>query len=308
MRRSESSARILCLAVLAGTLAVGGAAAGEAGTESEDGRVREVLEWRQERLQSLTAGDGWLTLTGLFWLEEGESTCGSDPGSDVVLPASAPRRTGVLKRAGGEVELVLEPGVEATIDGRPAGRATLATDAGGEPTRVELGTVSFYLIERDGRIGVRVKDRDHPHLKDFRGLDYYPVDLRWRVDARFEPYDPPKKVPVPTVLGTISEEESPGAVVFRLAAHDHRLDALPGGDGELFFVFGDKTNGGETYGGGRFLYAPVADAGGRVVLDFNRSYNPPCAFTPFATCPLPPPENKLGLAVRAGEKKYGGDH
>ena len=202
---------------------------------------------------------------------------------------------------------VLEPGVAATIDGAPARRATLVTDAAGEPTRVGLGSVSFYLIERDGRIGVRVKDLAHPHLADFRGVDRYPVDLRWRVEARFEPYDPPKAVPVPTVLGTISEQPSPGAVVFRVAARDHRIDALPGNDGELFLVFGDETNGKETYGGGRFLDALPPD-GGRVVLDFNKAYNPPCAFTPFATCPLPPRQNKLALAVRAGEKKYGGDH
>ncbi len=304
MRRTDSCWGRLCLAALAGWLLAGGA---WAQATAEDDRVREVLEWRQERHESLTASDGWLTLAGLFWLEEGESTVGSDPESDVVLPASAPARVGVLRKTGGGVELALEPGVAATIDGAPARRATLVTDAAGEPTRVGLGTVSFYLIERDGRVGVRVKDRAHAHLADFRGVDRYPVDLRWRVEARFEPYDPPKPVPVPTVLGTISEQPSPGAVVFRVAARDHRIDALPGNDGELFLVFGDETNGKETYGGGRFLDAPPPD-GGRVVLDFNKAYNPPCAFTPFATCPLPPRQNKLALAVRAGEKKYGGDH
>ncbi len=310
MGRIDRCAGILCLAALAGGLAAGAALAQAAGEEAEDERVREVLEQRRERLEALTQSDGWLTLAGLFWLEKEASTCGSDPESDVVLPAPAPARAGVLSQTADGIELTLEPGVAATVDGKPVRRVLLATDATGQPTKVELGTVSFYLIDRDGRIGARVKDREHPNRRHFRGLDHYPIDLRWRVTARFEPYDPPKTVPIPTVLGTISEQPSPGAVVFRVAARDHRLDALPGGDdGELFLVFGDKTNGKETYGGGRFLSAPAPDADGAVVLDFNQAYNPPCAFTPFATCPLPPLQNKLGLAIRAGEQKYaGGDH
>lgn len=265
----------------------------------------DVLEWRRERVESLTRDDGWLTLTGLFWLEEGASTCGSDPQSDVVLPASAPARVGTLTIAGERREIELEPGVAATIDGERRRRAELRTDADGKPTLVELGSVQFYLIDRDGRVGVRVKDRNNAALKDFEGLDYYPIDGRWRVEARFEPYDPPKTIPVPTVLGSTSDTPSPGAVTFRMAARDLRLDALPAGEGELWLIFGDATNGKETYGGGRFLYAQGPDADGRVVIDFNKSYNPPCAFTPHATCPLPPPQNKLELAVRAGEKNYG---
>ncbi len=309
MGRTERRVGFLCLAALAGWLAAGGASAQATGETVEDERVREVLEQRRERLEDLTKSDGWLTLAGLYWLEKEESTCGSDPGSDVVLPAPAPARAGVLRQTAEGLELTLEPGVAATVDGTPVRRVLLATDATGEPTIVELGTVSFYLIDRDGRVGARVKDREHPNRRDFRGLDHYPIDPRWRLEARFKPYDPPKTVPVPTVLGTISEQPSPGAVVFRVAARDHRLDALPGGDGELFLVFGDKTNGKQTYGGGRFVYAAVPDADGVVVLDFNQAYNPPCAFTPFATCPLPPLQNKLGLAIRAGEQKYaGGDH
>ncbi len=299
MRRTRRALLVICLAGLCG-----GIVASEKETSAE-GHEADVLEWRRERLESLTRDDGWLTLTGLYWLEEGDSTCGSDPDSDVVLPASAPSRVGTLTITGERRELEVEPGIAVTIDGERRRRAAIETDADGEPTLIELGSVGFYLIDRDGRIGVRVKDREHAALESFEGLDYYPIDGRWRVEARFEPYDPPKTIPVPTVLGTVSDTRSPGAVVFRMAARVLRLDALPADEGELWLIFGDASNGEETYGGGRFLYAQGPDADGRVVVDFNKSYNPPCAFTPYATCPLPPPQNRLELAVRAGEKSYG---
>lgn len=298
----------MCPLLIAGP-AVGLAGAAEPGETSHE---QQVEAWRLERHESLTRPDGWLSLVALTWLQEGETTCGSDPGSGVRLPSSAPSRLGRLTlSAGGVVELVAAPGVELTVAGEPLRHETvLATDQSGSPTLVEHGSIVFHLIERDGRIGVRVKDRESPALVAFEGIESFDVDPRWRVEARFVPYDPPKPIAVPTVLGTMSEQESPGAVEMRVAGRTHRLDVLPGGDDEYFIVFGDATNARETYGGGRFLVAAAADSEGRVVLDFNRAYNPPCAFTPYATCPLPPPQNRLELAVRAGEKNYdgGGEH
>ncbi len=273
---------------------------------TDDAHVSEVEEWRKERHESLEKPDGWFSLVGLFWLEEGESSCGSDPASDVRLPDSAPARLGTFRLSADGVELEASPEAGVLINGKKTARAALRTDAGGEPTKVEVGSITLHLIDRDGRIGVRVKDSQSPALLAFEGLESFSTDSRWRAEGRFVPYDPPKSIAVPTVLGTVNERRSLGAVELRIAARTHRLDVLPGGDGQYFIVFGDVTNGKETYGGGRFLYAAEADEEGKVVLDFNQAYNPPCAFTPYATCPLPPRQNRLELAVRAGEKKYAG--
>ncbi len=272
-----------------------------------EAHVKEVEQWRRERHESLEKPDGWFSLVGLFWLEEGESTCGSDPASDVRLPESAPATVGVFRMAGGVVELEVSPGAQVLIGGEEVARVRLLTDveSEGEPTVVEIGSIQLYLIDRAGRIGVRVKDSQSPALLAFEGIESFEIDPRWRTAARFVPYDPPKPVAVPTVLGTTNEQPSPGAVEFEMAGATHRLDVLPGGD-EYFIVFGDASNGKQTYGGGRFLSSATADETGAVVLDFNQAYNPPCAFTPYATCPLPPRQNRLEVAVTAGEKKYAG--
>ena len=290
--------------LLAGLLATS-AAADPSPEGAAEAHVRELERWRQERHERLSAPDGWFSLVGLVWLKEGENTCGSDGSSDVRFPDSLPPIFGALSKNGEQVEFESSPGSEIQIDGRRQRRARLTSDAEGEPTVLEIGSVRFYLIQRGSRIGVRIKDSQSAALLAFEGVDHYPVDRRWRTEARFVPFDPPKQIPVPNVLGTVSDEPSPGAVELRMAGRTHRLDVLSGGDGRYFIVFGDATNGQETYGGGRFLYADAADEDGRVVLDFNKSFNPPCAFTPYSTCPLPPRQNELELAVRAGERRYG---
>ncbi|HUM02108.1 MAG TPA: DUF1684 domain-containing protein, partial [Thermoanaerobaculia bacterium] len=182
-------------------------------------------------------------------------------------------------------------------------------DSSGEATRLSHGSLSFYLIKRGAKWGVRVRDSEAATLKNFKGVENFPVDPAWRISARFEKYQPAKKVEVPNVLEKPEKQDSPGAVVFTKDGKTYRLDALVGGPkGELFLVFGDQTNSKETYGGGRFLHTPPPSADGSVVVDFNRAINPPCAFTPYATCPLPPKGNGLALAVTAGEKTYGSKH
>ncbi len=186
-----------------------------------------------------------------------------------------------------------------------AGPVTLASDADEDTTMLRRGSLLFYLIRRGDRLGVRVKDSQSEARRNFRGLDYFPIDPGWRIEARFEPYDPPKSISVPNVLGQDNAEKSPGAVVFEHGGKTYRLDpVLERGETDYFVIFGDRTNGNETYGAGRFLYVkPPVD--GRTVIDFNKAYNPPCVFTEYATCPLPPPQNKLPIRIEAGEKEYG---
>jgi uncharacterized protein len=267
---------------------------------------KEIEAWRKDRNEGLKKEDGWLTLVGLYWLKEGENRFGSDPGNPVLLPrGKAPAVAGLLVREGDAVTVRVEPGVALTADGgevKPGMR--LRIDAEGKPTVLELGSLRFYVIKRGDRLGVRIKDRESPVLASFKGLDTYPVRPEWRVVARFEPYQD-KKLPIANIVGLVEDIPSPGAVVFDWEGKTYRMDALQGSpEGGLFLIFGDKTNGKETYGAGRYLDTdPPKD--GTVVVDFNTAYNPPCAFTAFATCPLPPPQNKLVIAVEAGEKKFG---
>ncbi|HEY0554599.1 MAG TPA: DUF1684 domain-containing protein [Thermoanaerobaculia bacterium] len=268
---------------------------------------KEVETWRQHRLEGLKREDGWLTLVGLYWLKPGENRLGSDPGNPVLLPeGKAPALAGVLTREGNSVRLTVQPGVPLTADGKPVTPGQkLETDIKGKPTVLELGSLSFYIIQRGDRLGVRIKDKTSPMRAGFKGIDEFPIRPEWRVVARFEPYKD-KKIPIANIIGQVEDNPSPGAVVFDWQGKTYRIDALEGGpDGSLFLVFGDRTNGTETYGAGRFLDTdPPKD--GKVVVDFNTAYNPPCAFTAFATCPLPPAENKLAIKVEAGEKKFGG--
>ena len=270
------------------------------------GDLEAWKEWRAGRLQQ---PDSWLTLVGLAWLRDGDNPVGSDPAAAVRLPAGkAPAKLGTIRLAAGGATFVAEPGIAVTHAGAPVTtRLELADDAAQDgPTVLRHGTLSFYVINRSGRLGVRIKDSEAAALRNFKGLDYYPADPKWRVEARFEPAPAGSKLEVPDTVGGIQAIDQPGWVTFALADGEHRLVALDDtGDGRLFLVFGDRTNGRETYGGGRFLYTDPP-AAGRVTIDFNRAYNPPCVFTPWATCPLPPPGNRLPVAIEAGEKKYAG--
>ncbi len=271
--------------------------------------LAEIESWRAERMEGLRRPDGWLTLAGLYWLEEGVNTVGADPASDLVFPAGkAEARLGVLHRADRQVRFEASTASVVSHDGEPVTSLDLASDVGGEPTTLEHGSLSFYVIERGARVGVRLKDRDSELLREFAGIDHYPVDPAWQIEASFEPFAEPKMIPVPNITGDVLDQPSHGRIVFTIAGAEHSLEPLGEPDKELFLVFGDATNGAETYGGGRFLYAGPPDADGRLRVDFNKAYNPPCVFTPYATCPLPPPGNRLRLAVVAGEKNFGAGH
>jgi len=282
---------------------------GPAPKPADEAFIRAEKQWRAERLARLTAKDGWLTLVGLQWLQPGENTFGSDPANHVVLPGVAPHLGSFVLSAEGRVTLRALPGADLTLDGRPVTKKVLRSDADGKPDVLHVGRLRCYVIRRGNRFAIRIKDPQSPVRTHFKGLDDYPIDPSYRVEATFEPFAKPEKVAVPTGVGISEEMEAPGLVHFTLAGRKLSLKPLveSPGDTELFFIFRDATSGKETYGAGRFLYAK-APQNGRLVLDFNRAYNPPCAFTPYATCPLPPEGNDLPLPIHAGEKAYRGGH
>lgn len=286
--------------VLAAAVSCGG---GPKPLSPED--MAELEAWRAQRLARLTAEDGWLTLIGLHWLAPGAHRFGSSDGCEIVLPdPNIPPVAGeiVLRGDGSLLLRSLAPGA-VTVNNLQVTSTPLADDAGGSPDVVRTGRISFYAIRRGDRLGLRIKDPEAPTRKNFKGLEYYPPDGRYRTVAHLERYHHPRPVKIATVIGTEEELLAPGVLRFRLLGRDLSLVPLVEhpGDTELFLVFRDATSGTATYGAGRFLSATL-EPDGTAVLDFNRAYNPPCAFTPYATCPLPPPENALPIPVEAGEK------
>ena len=262
--------------------------------------------WRDKRHARLSSETGWLTLVGLHWLSPGENVFGSDPDVAVPLPAGkAPKRAGVLVLNDGTVRLVPEPGAGLTIDGKPAAEQVLGDDTAERTDVVQLGDLSFFVVKRGERIGVRVRDKNSPVLKGFKGIDSYAPDPKYRVTGTFNPYDVPHKVDIPTVLGTSESMEARGNVSFTIDGKALTLEPVIDDPEhpQLWFIFKDGTSGKETYGGGRFLYAEMPKDG-KVTIDFNQAYNPPCAFTPYATCPLPPKQNWLPVRIEAGEKTF----
>jgi uncharacterized protein (DUF1684 family) len=293
------------VAVMATLLVTSIAGAADAASERSD-----VEAWQAKRLARLTSETGWLTLAGLFWLKDGQNTFGSAKSNALRLenPALA-AKAGTFVKAGNTVRFVANPKAGITVGGKPATTVELVPDTKGEPTVLESGSVSFFLIERVGRYGVRVRDKNNPHRVHFSGLQYFPISNDWAFEARFEPYEPRRHVPITNILGFEENMDCPGALVFTKDGHEYRLDAVleePDAE-ELFVMFADATSGKETYGAGRFLYLPLP-VNGKVPLDFNKAYSPPCAFNDFATCPLPPSQNRLALRVEAGEKNYTGSH
>jgi len=269
----------------------------------------EIEDWRDRRQARLEGKGGWLTLAGLFWLKDGPNRFGTDPANEIVLPAgSAPDQAGVFIFEDGSTALRLASGVDGRIGGASVtGPHVMQPDSSGRPDVLEMGPLSLYVIQRGERYGIRVKDANSPVRKGFKGLRWFDVDEAWRIDARWVSYPAPRPLKVPNVLGEVSTLPSPGFAEFEVDGTLVRLDGVLEDPTSiaLFFIMRDVTSGKETYGAGRFLYADLPKRG-RLTLDFNKAYNPPCAFTPYATCPLPPQQNWLPVAVEAGEKTYEG--
>ena len=261
--------------------------------------VQAFEQWKAEQTEDLKAN--WLSLAGLFWLKPGVNTFGSDSDNAIVFP-KGPAHAGEFDLEGKEVTLRLRPDARGTTEGRAVTTAKMDPDTSNHLTRVEMGTLRFHVIIRGQHVGIRLRDTDSASARDFKGMMFYPLDLNYRVMATWIPSAGNRTVEIPNALGEVTSEVSPGAVAFKLNGTELSLTAL-GGDAKsgLFFVFSDPTAKSDTYPGGRFLETdPVVD--GKVVLDFNRAHNPPCAVTPYATCPLAPKENRLAAAVPVGEK------
>jgi uncharacterized protein len=258
-------------------------------------------KWKADLVEDLK--ENWLPLAGLFWLKPGANSFGTDTKNSIVLPEhSAPANAGEFDLQGNEVTVKLPAGSDAKIDGKPVTAAKLQPDISGKPTVIELGKLRMKVIQRGQRIGIRVKDLDSPAVRDYRGPIFYPLNAAYRITAKWEPSDGKKMVDVPNVLGDVTPTPVAGEARFKINGQDVSLSALGGDPKEgLFFIFKDLTSKTETYPPGRFLQTdPVVN--GTVVLDFNEAYNPPCAVTPYATCPLPPKQNQLAVAIPAGEK------
>jgi len=269
---------------------------------------RESVDaWHANRMTRLKSEDGWLSLIGLDWLNPGENTLGSAPGSTVLLPVgTAPAKAGLLILEGTSVRLQPLPGSGLLLNGKPASEAVLKADTEGRPDVLQAGRVKFHIIRRGTRFGVRLKDPETPARKAFKGVPRYPVDPAWRVVADFVAYPSPQVRDIPTVLGTTEPMSAPGLLKFRLGGQEVTLEPMVEDPEhpELFLIFKDATSAHGTYPAGRFLYADMPKDG-KVILDFNRAINPPCAFTLFATCPLPPKQNQLSVPVTAGDKDPG---
>ena len=237
-----------------------------------------ILEWRQRHEAALRSKDGYLSIAGLFWLKEGANTAGA-----------------IELRSG---KVVFQP--------REGPAREMKPDTTGAPDIVQVGRVKLYVIQRGDRFAIRMKDPESSSLKSFRGARWFPLRPEFRVEARFVPYDPPKRIPIASIIGYTDMQPCPGYVVFQLGGRELRLEPVGGGRW-LFFIFRDRTSARQTYGAGRFLYSEMP-RDGKVILDFNRAENPPCAYNPYTTCPLPPKQNHLPVAIEAGEMTYAGSY
>ena len=264
---------------------------------------QQVLEWRAGRLQRLLAPNGYLNQIGLYWLDDGTYTIGSGADADLRLPDSAATEIGVLEVGTDGVRMTVTDGVEVLNgNNEPVTSILMSDDTTPDPVQLAHGSIAWTVIKRDDRLGVRVRDFEHPFVEGFGPLPYFPVDPSLRVSGTLKRYEVPRIANVGTVIeGLGYHPESPGIVEFEVGGQAYALEAYASGE-RLFFVFGDATNRDDTYGAGRFLYAESPGADGRTILDFNMSYSPPCAFNDFSTCPVASPRNRLPIRIEAGEK------
>jgi uncharacterized protein len=273
------------------------------GAKGQTEYEKTIQTARAEREAKLKAADGWLTVSGLFWLKEGANEFGADPRNDLVIAASgAPNKIGTFALQGDKVTLRVASGVNVTVNDKPVQEYLLQGDSVKKPEVIRHGDLAFLLLKRGARYGIRLKDKNAATRREFTGLRWYPVKEEYRVIAQFLSYDQPKEVLIINILGDVENYKSPGLLKFQLHGQEYTLEPVNSGE-KLFLILRDQTSGKTTYGASRFLYAEQPKDG-KVVLDFNLAINPPCAFTAFATCPLPPKQNRLNVAIEAGELIY----
>jgi uncharacterized protein (DUF1684 family) len=275
------------------------------GNGSGNGYQKEFERWKEKRLARLKSETGWLNLAGLFWLEDGVNTIGSDSSNTIIFPEKAPAKMGKYIVERGQVRFVPETGVSILLDGKQIEETEIATDKTGKPTLLESGSLAWFIIERGDLFGIRLRDYEHPAIDKLNHIETFPANRDWIIEAVFEPYDTPRELLIPTIIGTVEKNMCPGILRFQVNGVEQQLFPVSAGK-RLFVIFADETSAVETYGGGRFLYLQNPDRKNRVDIDFNKAFNPPCAFTEYATCPLPPRDNFLTVRIEAGEK--GVDH
>ena len=275
--------------------------------ETDPAYAANIKTWHNKRVQNLKKETGWLNLAGLYWLKQGENTFGSDPSNDIIFPSDTPLKIGSIILNDSVTQLKVNNDIGVTINGIKVKEALLQNDLSPNTYIMSLGSYKWNIIRREGKFGIRLRDLNSPLVKNFPGIDTYPVDKSWRMEASFNKFTGPRKMMVPTIIGIVEENTVTGNLTFTKDGNKYSLIPIVE-NGSFFLIFADETNGEETYGAGRFLYASLPDSNGKVILDFNKSYNPPCAFTKYATCPLPPKDNSLHLKVTAGEKKFGAGH
>lgn len=268
--------------------------------------VSEINKWHQERIQSLKEEDSWLSLAGLYKIEEGTHSVGSDSTNDIVFPPKATANIGAITREDNNVSMEIRSGVNVRYDGKKISDITLKTDAKGEPTKLRHKGLVWYIVERRGNYYIRLKDTNHPNFASFDGIDRFPVSKKWRVEATFKQFDKPQPITLPDELNIGMQDTLYGRLEFSIDGKKYSIAPLghPDKEEEFFIIFGDQTNGETTYDAGRYIYIPTPDENGITYIDFNKAYNPPCVFTKYATCPFPPPQNRLVLKITAGEKNY----
>jgi hypothetical protein len=275
--------------------------------KNADKWLAEEAAWRAERDREMRSEESWLTIAGLFWLDEGENTFGASSSNRIELPpGSAPSLGGKFIRKGEKITVEAAPGVSLYCGGKQIARMTIRAGDSTSPDTLTLGDLRMWVIRRGDRYAVRLRDLNAPAFKDYKGLNYFPPSAAFRIEAIFAPYSSPKNIEVEAKIVKRSKLISPGTLKFLWEGREYEFIAFDDEErGTYFLVFGDETNGMETYDGGRFLDFKI-DTGNQAVLDFNHAYNPPCAFTAFATCPLPPTQNRFLFRLEAGEKTYAG--
>jgi uncharacterized protein (DUF1684 family) len=286
------------LIVVGGSMRAPAAAADSASAEAY---AAEHEMWRADRIAFLKGPDGYLNLAGLHWIKDGMHTFGSSEANNLVFPSRTAEMIGKLQLSNGLVLMTVEEGVEVQVDGSPARSVTMLDDTSDAPVTAVHGSVAWTIIRRDDRIAVRVRDFDHTALNEFQPPHSYALNEDFRLRAEYRPYESPRVVHVETVIeGLEYKPQAPGKLHFNIGSQAFELEAYAAGE-KLFLIFGDQTSGRDTYPAGRFLYTELPDANGMTVLDFNKAYNPPCAFNAFATCPVASPRNRLHTRITAGE-------
>ena len=265
----------------------------------------EIEEWHQKRIDELKAPNGWLNLIGLLWLEEGLNTFGSDKKNNIVFPeGKIPAQAGYFLLKQNTVTLDVAKGVNITFKEQPVKNLVVFHPDSVHQPIVAFDSLRWTIIKRDDKFGIRLRDLNNSDLKNFKGIERYPVSTDWRLEAKWNPADSARTIDITNVLGQTTAQSSPGTLAFTIYDKEYKLDVLKGNKEEYFVIFADATTGKETYGAGRFIYVKK-QVDGKTIIDFNKAYNPPCAFTEYATCPLPPIQNTLTVAIEAGEKNYG---